>query len=326
MISFQFQYRPFIDVSIGHEFFDSSVLSQMNVVPDARTEYWLRKLNMVFKCDAHSFKLLVDHTAQDAFWMKVKHLSELNLGFWISYKTPYFRNVTANTSLELNQFFLLDNSNTKSNKLHASDFASESEWIDGMDSADELGIDAEVQDASGHSLDTLTEGLVYVKTESGLEKKLQLPDRGVRYPIGYVFLRFDKDQIESIGTSIRRGEGIPGYDYEVAFQAREVTWKYILQSKYSIDLKKTHIKSESHKVTFSGPDAEPHRSGMETFSFQSKVPLKLSEFSEFHFQLTEKSGKSADKILIKRLPVPRVDSLIMDNTSNKLLAQINVNL
>ncbi|WP_109832604.1 hypothetical protein [Reichenbachiella versicolor] len=309
MISFQFQYRPFIQVDVSHSYFDNDSISYLKVIPDRSTESLIRDLGIVFKQEDFRFILLADQVNEDSFKVRLQRLEELRFGFWLSYGTPYFRGVTQGASLETDTLFYFSNENNKS-ELHQKSVVGKDEQI------------TLLEDSPYKERVQSVEGIVVV----GQEKFLVLPSLPLKYPLGYVELIFGAQELKSLIDSIDNGDGIPNQNYQINFESRELPWKYVLNSSSAQRLKNTLVLSDAKNIKFKGPVEEHERTGVNSVSFLSNSSLKLSEFSNYQFQLVEMNGSKVEKVIKKRLPVPRVDSVIKDNSSGELLAYIHINL
>lgn len=327
MLTFQFQYRPLIDLTVKHEFLDGGNLKRLKIEPDTNTANALRSLGLLFKSTDSGFKIFSDEVASSSLLFKLEQLERLELGFWLSYGTPYFRNITEGASLDLNEIFYFSTPSTKTCFLHNDTYASAGDIIKIVNSLEELDNDVEIETLSGEPLSNLNpmNGVLKIK-KKGKEEIIAIPPRrGLKYPTAFIRITWDKKQIQELVTELKSGE-TPTENYVIQFQNRKAVWKYIFMSRYAENVDKLKIKSVSDKINFSGPNKEPEKLDRVEVSFSTKEALTISELSSYNFQLTQKSDKSGEKIVVKRLPVPRVDSIIKDNSSNQLLACIYVNL
>jgi len=116
-------------------------------------------------------------------------------------------------------------------------------------------------------------------------------------------------------------------NFDISFKAKSAYWRYLLVAQYAKSLDKSKLVSDQKDIKFKGPKKVELRNGKEAIEFQSEKPLKMLEFSEMSFQLTAKNGQSgADKILVKRMPLPSVDCLVRAEDNQSSIAEIIFNL
>lgn len=350
MIDLQFQYSPFANLKISHEYFEKDAARDLVFTPTVCTQRLLSDLELLYRRDNNGFKLLVDQSMKDRFVKLLEERSSLSFGFWVGNSNPYFSSVTEDASQNFSEALYLSNrkkSKEESTLMHTEDFVSSSELVPLMNGEFDLeGIDDAKQslvltDANGHTIaegaidalleraQSLPEGYFKFLTGKGEEVKsfLSLPFRKPKYLIGYIEVKYDRTQIENIINEIESGNNIPMRNFEIAFKAKSAYWRYLLVAQYAKSLDKSKLVSDQKDIKFQGPTKVNLKSGGEAIEFKSEKPLKMAEYSDLSFQLTGKNGAgSASKILVKRMPLPSVDCLIQAEDNKTSIAEIIFNL
>lgn len=349
MIDLQFQYSPFANLKISHEYFEKDAARHLVFSPTAATQNTLLDLDLLYRRDEDGFKLLVDQSMKDRLAKVLEGRSSLSFGFWLGNSNPYFSSITEDAPQNFSQVLYLSNNNKSKEGamvMHDKDFVSSTDLISVVDAEFSLdGIDAEqslmLTTADGYTLATgessalldkiqgLPEGCFKIVTEKGEELKsfLSLPFTKPKYLVGYVEVKYDKAQIEYIINEIESGNIIPTQNFDVAFKAKSAYWRYLLVPQYAKSLDKSKLLSDQKDIKFQGPTKVNLRNGGEAIEFKSEKPLKLAEYSDLSFQLTGKNGQgSAGKILVKRMPLPSVDCLIQAEDNKTSIAEIIFNL
>ncbi|GAA5037977.1 hypothetical protein GCM10011506_35620 [Marivirga lumbricoides] len=353
MIDLSFQYRPLLKVDIQHEYFVEQPAKNLQFIPLQKSLNVINKLGLLLKSSERGFELLIDHRRKDALKMILTSEEHISLDFWMISTNPYFNNITKSSDLSLNTIFSFQNKKANVEKvtsLHKKEYASEADLVYLSDNEISLnntsGIKVlEIKDEENTVVErlenlsashkfipkSLSEGLYKIFAEGKeIANFVSLPYKRPKYPAAFINLFLNSTMKEEIIQSIDEGLPIPQFDFVIAFNARETYWRYMLVSKYIKGLEKSVILQDNKKADFKGPMEMKLPNGQVAQMFESSNPLKLFEFSPHAFQLTRKNGQlnATEKILMKRLPIPAIDSLRsqQDKNNNNFFSDIIVYL
>ncbi len=334
MIELAFQYRPLFKLGILHDYYENQKIKNIQHVPLHSSLHLINKLGLIFKSSESGFELLIDHTKKEAFKMMLSEEKNLVFEFWMISTNPYFNNITKSSDFELNKIFTFKNksgSDKEATFMHVADYASNANLSTLFQGEINLENDKvikliEIKDKEGNSINkyenlnpkssitpgNLGEGYFELWLDGKLkETYLNLPFKRPRYPVAYVQLALDTHMIKTILKNIEQGLAIPKFEFTIAFKNQETYWRYKLVSKYIKNIEKAVILMDDKKAGFDGPEIQSLPNGQIAYVFQSKNPLTLNEYSPHVFQLNRKNGSinSIEKTLMKRLPVPAIESL-----------------
>ena len=340
MIDLTFKYRPLIQLTIEHEYYKSSPARNLLIIPSEATNKLLDKLNLKLHGDESGFKILLDEQYKEALFDYLEGLEDKQLNFWILADSPYFKNLTDAADTSLRQIFFFSSSDTKDLdgciRMHPEDYVS--------DLSNFTLSKAKIVLAKGESINALSKTYFYSNTEKNslsltllpgayqIEKAgkverriIVLENKRIKYPVGLVNISIDDKLKTKIETSLKKEVPLEQTDYKIRFKSRESFWRYTLIPRYIEMLDAVTIQSEEKNIKFSKPQKVVLNGGYEAYSFQSQVPLKWHEFSPYTFKLSGPNGsKNSNKVLIKRLPVPRIDNLITEKGKNQQLFISNI--
>ena len=334
MIELSFQYRPLIKVSVYHEYFDQKLPKNLSFELTANAKKKAQQLGLLFRTQANGFELLVDHTQADALKMRLASEESIQFSCWVNCNNPYFSHITDSASLDLNHIFYFENSQKdklgKEASLHNGEEATEADHRllspsvinlankkkikqlmvynqEGSTVHEQVEIEPEAQYKAG----ALAEGIYSIYGDGlFIQKFIVLPFKRPRYPVAMVNIALTEQIRKHIIDSIESGEKIPSYPFSIHFKARATYWRYTLVSRYTKGLEKAAISASDKKTNFKGPEEVQLPNGATAQMFSSKELLQLHEFAQYNFQLAKKNGqKSAEKVLVNRLPAPSIDSL-----------------
>lgn len=353
MIDLSFQYRPLFKVDIKHEYFVEQPAKTLQFIPLQRSLSTINKLGLILKGSERGYELLIDHRRKDALKMILTSEKDISLDFWMISTNPYFNNITKGSDLSLNAIFAFKNKDYSIDKvapLHQKEYASEADLV--LLTDNEITLDntsgikvLEIKDEEGIAVDrlenvsakhkfipkSLNEGLYKIFADNKeIATCVSLPYKRPKYPAAFINLSLTEAMKKEVIQSIDEGLPIPQFNFDISFNARETYWRYMLVSKYIKGLEKSVILQDNKKADFKGPMEMILPNGQVAQMFESANPLKLFEFSPHAFQLSRKNGQqnASEKILMKRLPIPAIDSLRsqQDKNNNNFFSDIIVYL
>lgn len=332
MINLQFQFKRFISVVPKHTYYAENPGRELKFIPTEATSRLINKIGMLLRQDEKGLHILCDGERKEALQMKLEQ-SNLKFTFWLYSNNPYFINVTDLSTESAGKVLYLKNpADAKKNsiKLHKEDyvgvkdiyairnnsfdFPTEENKPSKVTLKNEKGeviLDKQVD--PGYSLTSfkgLAEGGYQLfLNDKEKEKFIAIAERINKPPLAFVEITFSKAMKDEVLAKLTRDEDIPQYEFDINFKARQTYWQYLVVSKYHKNIEEASVYSESKDVKFKGPKETALVDGTKAFSFESNVSLPLKEYSDFHFQLRKKNGNSANKVLVRRLPVPPIDSI-----------------
>ncbi len=334
MLELTFQYRPLFKLEIFHDYYENQKIKNIQNVPLNTSLHLINRLGLIFKSTESGFELLIDHTKKDAFKMRILEEKSILFEFWMISTNPYFSNITKNSDFGLNKIFAFTNESGSDKEpipLHKEEYASSNNLVTlfngeiQLENSNKLKL-VEIKDKFGTVIQQyenlspqssispapIGEGYFELWVDNKLkETYINLPFKRPRYPVALVQLVLDAKMIKTILKNIEHGESIPKFEFNISFKNQETYWRYKLVSKYIKNIEKAVILVDDKKAGFEGPEIHTLPNGQIAHVFQSKNPLILKEFSPHVFQLNRKNGSlnSFEKTLVKRLPVPAIDSL-----------------
>ncbi|UXX77728.1 hypothetical protein N7E81_10140 [Reichenbachiella carrageenanivorans] len=351
MIDLQFQYSPIVNLKVSHEYFQSNAAENLQFVPTAKTLNTLSSFDLLFRSNHEGFHVLVDQASKDRWLELLRDKKQLSFGFWIGDTSPYFSSITEEASPSPDQLFYFKNLKESigvSAPMHKGDFVSKNEMTSVMNANfkwDNIKEGQEMSIIDSNRIVRLTgekaaleaavsglpEGYYEVEDKSGSIQShfLVLPFTKPKYLIGFLEITLDESIIAQITDAIIEGSPIPKLDFFVVFKARQAYWRYVLVSQYVQGLEKSKLEAEQSDIVFSGPTPVRLANGGAAVEFLSQKPLRITKYSDLSFRLSAKkkgSGDDAERILVKRMPLPRIDSIVEDRINQKFIAEIFINI
>lgn len=353
MIDLSFQYRPLFKVDIQHEYFVEQPAKTLQFIPLQKSLNTINRLGLILKGSEKGFELLIDHRRKDALKMILTSEERISFDFWMISTNPYFNNITKGSDLSLNAIFSFRNKDFSIDKvapMHQKEYATEADLV--LLADNEIALEnsssikiLELKNDEGNVMDSLenlsakhkfvpkslNEGLYSIVADGKeIATIVSLPYKRPKYPAAFINLSLTEKMKEEVIQSIDEGLPIPQFNFEISFNARETYWRYMLVSKYIKGLEKSIILQDNKKADFKGPMEMKLPNGQVAQMFESANPIKLFEFSPHAFQLSRKNGplNATEKILMKRLPIPAIDSLRgqQDTNNNNFFSDIIVYL
>jgi len=338
MINISFQYKPFLDLQFRHDYYMEKPARDLSYIPLESTRVLLDKLGFVVRNTDDGLKILFDLDRSEALAMKLEKVDHLSVDLWLTCAHPYFFNVTELSIEHQNKILLLQNKRRDTDgtyHLHNNEYVNDTcfadvfppnfsfdvpkgvSLVEVIDSANEVVFAQEVPKDSGSVyIKGLNLGYHRISVDGNHHSEfVVMPAWGLRYPIGFIRIVLDKAQLEEVLASIKKSGTISTFLFSTYFKARSTYWKYLIISKYSDGLKDTVINTDDKSIKFVGPSEVKLLNGETAFQFLSSQTLQLQEYCKYVFQLNRKNGasSSSNKILVKRMPYPTIDSLRSHN-------------
>ena len=333
MIDLQFQFKSLFTINVTHTYYAGRGGRDIKFIPSRSTAQLINKLGLLLRQEDGVLHVLHDAERIEAFKYKLEK-TDLTFSFWMTTNNVYFRNITDLPTEYRDSILFFKNPGGDSNgttRLHKDEFVNgkdachvrpdyfDYKVADGTgelqlrDDNGNLVFEKEVNPeiSSSTSFTNLPEGKysLYVNNKEK-ENFVAVADRIKQPPLALVQVELTYDMKKELLNSIDIGQPLPFYNFNINFRARSTFWKYMVVSKYVKDMKGTTIFSEKKGVSFSTPEEVKLVDGEMALSFSSNEALPLMEYSNFHFQLRKKNGgAAANKVLVKRLPVPPIDSI-----------------
>ncbi|MTI22452.1 hypothetical protein E1176_15575 [Fulvivirga sp. RKSG066] len=329
MIDLQFHFKRFLTIKVSHTYYADNEGRDIKFLPTRETAQLINKLGFLLKQDDSGLHILCDGERKEALHYKLSR-QELSFSFWMTCNNAYFRNFTAIPTEHRNSIFYFSNAKEKKDDLQKGEFVSAEDTLqvrpnyfdyqladakgklELKDDEDQVivsrDVDAEILPHT--TFENLPEGKykLYLNDKEK-EKFIAIASKVSQPPLGLVEIKFTEKMKKEMLAKIEEQAELPQYNYEIKFKARDTFWRYMVVPKYVRGIQDATIYSEKKGVSFSKAEEVKLVNGTNALSFSSNTALPLMEYSDFHFQLRKKNGGNANKVLIRRLPVPPIDSI-----------------
>lgn len=275
-------FLPLFTISVEHGFFSNGACHCLNFVATEKTQQIINNAGLLLRKTNDGIFIAYDESRLEALQQYAQDLEDdFCLEFKVYSDSAEFKNYSEPFAASNNDMLYLSNEKAETGeegrvKLHAQEYVSKINFVP-QDSAK-------------------------------LKDMLSQKDRLIA-PVFVVKIGVDEKQNSFFDEQLKP----TARHYYLRFKARQTFWKYFLlgdMAKQSF-----YISDPDHRVEFEPAGQAVLADQRVAMTFRSKQSIPLNENYDFHFQLKEK-GQGRDKVLIKRLPVAR-----MNQTGKEVVAE-----
>lgn len=343
MIEIQFQYRPFAELKVKHNYYVKNLNRDVRFVPTTQSVQLAQAMGVLIKNSENGISLSYDVTSADGLLHYLLNHEDIEFSFVLATTNSAFVNLTDMATESVGSLFYFNTAKARkiadnNYLLHKSEFVSREDSLTvkkgdfyynveskeaHLEIRDEEGRTVIDQKVSGQSkylfqITRLPQGR-YTVYENNKEK---LPfvfiNQKLMRQSGVAMVNVSltgKDKAELIDR-LEKGEVLPSKAYTLHFESRSTYWKYFIVSKYKLPLEKSSIHAEGQDVAFKGPEKVKLSNGDTAYLFEANMPLPLNEVPKYNFKLSKskKAGANGEAYL-NRLPTPAPDSIKPESRS-----------
>lgn len=279
-------YLTLCTISLGLEYYSDRQARGLSLVPFPETDRIMKNYHLLLKNKDSEWYVKQEYKAEKEPYIAIE--KELKLVFGVSNSDPYFQSKIALPDFRPSkQKFVVD---AKGN-LEVMDFAignykftpAESgvyRWLQG---ADEFGF--ELEEYIQASLPVNNYGVWLLTTPSGQQRKVYCGGSD-----------FNFDGIVEVVTNGQEQQVI------IDFPASELSWEYVVVSKYGRDLDAVLLRDDAGLIDFDRRNAV--YKNMPAVRFSSNTPIKLSDRYPYFLSLEYRG-----EIIKKVVPFPSLKNL-----------------
>ncbi|UII30606.1 hypothetical protein LVD17_20140 [Fulvivirga ulvae] len=345
MIEIHFQYRPFAELKVKHNYYAKNLNRDVRFVPTTQCLQLAQHMGILIKNSESGISLSYDVSNSDGLLHYLLNNEDIEFSFLLTTTNSSFVNFTDMATESVGNVFYFNTLQARKVKdnnylLHKGEYVSKEDRVPvrkgdfyytletkdkeaHLELKDEEGRTVAEQKVSGLSkylfqLSRLPQGR-YSVHENGKEKmsfayvnqNLMRQSCIAMVTVGLT----GKDKKELI-TVLERGELLPSKAYTLHFESRSTYWKYFIVSKYKLPLDKSSIHAEGQDVSFKGPDKVKLPNGDTAYLFEASTPLPLNEIPKYNLKLSKsKRAGGNGEAYLNRLPTPTPDSIKPESRS-----------
>ena len=293
------------DIELRHSYFESGQGGNaLKVVPTKDTAVQLKRIGMGYRMTTNGIQVYypAQRAADFLYYLDLPSAQRI-LNFQLLPLDGLFYNYTA-LNYPGNGFLLAYlSSNAEDDGILMpqgllSDgflaFAQSIELKDGQELKDPAG-EILPKSANGkYNLPTLGEGLFEIIEGTEIANRVVSFDKGMQQlPLALISVQLGDDMIRQSLSEASKNESTSPITYTIAFEARETTWRYYLNTDDSHRDLNQYTVVGSEQVAFKRVSQDPYH------IFESSKPIPIKE--HYHHSFSLRNGK-AGKALIERLP------------------------
>ncbi|MBL6445830.1 hypothetical protein JMN32_05900 [Fulvivirga sp. 29W222] len=344
MIEIQFQYRPFAELKVKHNYYVKNLNRDVRFVPTTQSARLAEAMGVLIKNSENGISLSYDVVNSDGLLHYLLNNEDIEFSFILTTTNSSFVNFTDMATESVGTIFYFNTLNARKIKddnylLHKAEHVSKDDRLPikkgdfyyNIESSKEAHL--ELKDEEGRTvIDQKVTGLskylfqmgrlkqgCYTVCENGKEKmRFAYVTQKLMRQTGIAMVTVSlkgKEKKELIAT-LEKGEVLPSKEFTLHFDSRSTYWKYFIVSKYKLPLEKSSIHSEGQDIPFKGPDKVKLPNGDTAYLFEASTPLPLIEVPKYNLKLSKsKRAGGNGEAYLNRLPTPTPDSIKPESRS-----------
>lgn len=346
-IEIAIQYDTLLKLGVTHTFFGDEKPDIFSWQPSSETVRLLNQMGILIRYATDSVLLLASSAEEESMRKKVQENPTFTLSFAVYSENAYFTHFSQMPLEQKGKCFYFHNMHTKSNALHAAEFATDADALPYM--AGKYVVGGQKKDSIlnlAHSylpaqeeittlengeatayLSALPFGKYTITSKTKTEATfLHIAPPAGKTLVGWVDIFIDEKMSAEWVQGISTSQKIKAKIYQIKFEARKTFWKYYFISKYLPNLDHTEIESTGNNIPFEKPTEVILPNGTKATCFESKQAQSLKKKSNLSMQLIRKKDAKGNNIrqVLCKVPAPNFEGLRAESrqTDAKIFSEV----